>query len=174
MDVCSLWGDRMSESITIVIPGAAAPYQKRTMTWHSKEGNSGTIAYSSGTYGKWKDYARMCAAQAVGERIPFQDAVTVQIDIYKDIPSAFSAKKRALALQGQLRPTTTPDLDNHMKAIADSVLQGVAIRNDKFIVSARIDKWFSDKPRVEITVRAWVARGPLRAPPQDGLFGRSE
>jgi len=60
-----------------------------------------------------------------------------------------------------------------MKAIADSVLTGVAIRDDKFIVSARIDKWFSDKPRVEITVRAWVAP-VIQVPAQDGLFGVKE
>lgn len=172
--MCSLWENRVTEPITIVIPGAAAPFQKRTMTWHSKRGESGTIAYSSGSYGKWKDYARMCAAQAVGERIPFQDAVSVEINVYKDVPSAFSNKKRALALQGQLRPITTPDLDNHMKAIADSVLTGVAIRDDKFIVSARIDKWFSDKPRVEITVRAWVAPTIQAPPPQNGLFGEGK
>jgi Holliday junction resolvase RusA-like endonuclease len=163
----------MIEPIKIVVPGLVASFAKKVRTWHAADGRSGTGAYNAAPYAKWKDYARMCAAHAVGERIPFQDAVAVEIDIFKDIPSAFSNKKRALALQGLLRPITTPDLDNHMKAIADSVLTGVAIRDDKFIVSARIDKWFSDKPRVEITVRAWVAP-VIQVPAQDGLFGVKE
>ena len=162
----------MTEPITIVIPGLVASYAKKVGTWKAKDGRVGTNAYNSPGYAKWKDYARMCAAQTVGERVPFQDAVTVEIDIYKDIPTAFSKKKRDLALRGLLRPITTPDLDNHMKAIADSVLTGVVIRDDKFIVEARIAKWFAARPRVEITVRAWVAPVIMEAPPQDGLFGQ--
>jgi Holliday junction resolvase RusA-like endonuclease len=161
----------MTEPIVIVVPGLVASYAKKVGTWHAKDGRSGTGAYNSAGYAKWKDYARMCAAHAVGERVPFQDAVTVDIDIYKDVPASFSKKKRAMALQGLLRPITTPDLDNSMKAIADSVLTGVVIRDDKFIVEARIRKLFSDKPRVEITVRAWVAPA-IQEPPQDGLFGK--
>ena len=56
-----------------------------------------------------------------------------------------------LALRGLIRPTITPDYDNLAKACADS-LTGIAIRDDKFIVSAKIEKWYSNRPRVEMEV----------------------
>ncbi len=111
----------------------------------------------------------MVAAQAVGDRIPFQGPVEVEIRIYREIPASISKRNRERALGGTLRPITTPDLDNNMKAIADSVLTGVVIRDDKFIVSAQLGKWYSDKPRVEIVVTEWVP-SHVTAPTQDGLF----
>src|SRR5229473_352426 len=160
----------MSETIHIMIPGPVAPFQKKTATWHSKDGQrSGTLAYNAGSYAKWKDYARMVAAQAVGDRIPFQGPVEVEIRIYREIPASISKRNRERALAGTLRPITTPDLDNNMKAIADSVLTGVVIRDDKFIVSAQLGKWYSDKPRVEIVVTEWLAAHVMTLT-QDSLF----
>src|SRR5229473_6285428 len=159
----------MGAPIHITILGPVAPFQKKVATWHSNDGRSGTLAYNAGSYAKWKDYARMVAAQAVGDRIPFQGPVEVEIRIYREIPASISKRNRERALGGTLRPITTPDLDNNMKAIADSVLTGVVIRDDKFIVSAQLGKWYSDKPRVEIVVTEWAA-GQTGVPTQDGLF----
>ncbi len=152
----------MSEPVRIVIPGRAAPYQKKTATWHSKDGRSGTLAYSAGTYGKWKDYARMLAAQTFGSRAPFEGPVEVRIISYREIPASFSAKKRRAAIAGLLVPVTVPDLDNGMKASVDSCLTGIVIRDDKLIVRAVLEKWYSERPRVEIEVAEWLP--PSNAP----------
>jgi Holliday junction resolvase RusA-like endonuclease len=56
-----------------------------------------------------------------------------------------------------MRPLVTPDFDNLAKAAADAIT-GICIRDDKFIVVARIEKWYSDRPRVEMD----ISEAPLR------------
>ena len=53
---------------------------------------------------------------------------------------------------GLINPTKKPDLDNIAKAILDS-LNGIAYKDDSQIVSLLISKKYSDRPRVEITLK---------------------
>ena len=162
----------MTEPITIVIPGTTASYQKAVGTWRSKDGRSGTLAYDKKSYGTWRTFARSRAAEAMGDRPLIQGPITIEVNIYRAIPTSLSRKKHDLAIAGALVPITKPDISNNLKAIEDAALSGIVIPDDRYIVSATVNKRFSDKPRVEITVRAWVASVIMAAPPQDGLFGQ--
>jgi Holliday junction resolvase RusA-like endonuclease len=51
----------------------------------------------------------------------------------------------------EIRPTKKPDADNILKAVLDA-LNGLAYNDDSQIVSARIEKLYSDNPRVEIVI----------------------
>ena len=51
-----------------------------------------------------------------------------------------------------LRPTLKPDYDNIAKIIADS-LNGIAYRDDAQIVDGYVRKFYSDKPRVVVTIQ---------------------
>jgi len=137
--------------IVIVVAGEAAPFRKKVMSWNARDGRFGTHAYDDRKYASWKDVARYCASKEMGDRPPLACAIDFKVRIYFEIPGSWSNRKKQNALRGILRPIITPDFDNLAKACADSVT-GICIRDDKFIVTALIEKWYSDRPRVEMEI----------------------
>ena len=75
------------------------------------------------------------------------------IDAYFGIPKSTPKKKYPEMVNGEIRPTKRPDLDNIAKAILDA-LNGLAYRDDSQIVSLKIRKLYAEKPRVKISIRA--------------------
>ena len=137
--------------IRIVVAGEAAPFRKKTASWTAKDGRFGTHAYDEKKYSSWKDQCRYVAAKEMDGRPPLACPIEFQLRVFFQIPASLSNKKRLLALRGALRPTTTPDFDNLAKAAADAIT-GICIRDDKYIVDAKIEKWYSDRPRVEMAI----------------------
>ena len=88
------------------------------------------------------------------KRYRFDDDVALEmvIDAYYEIPKSVSKKKKELMVSGIIRPKKKPDADNCIKIIADS-LNNVAYRDDTQIVDCRCRKYYSDEPRVEVTIR---------------------
>ncbi len=76
----------------------------------------------------------------------------MRIMAYYSIPKSASKKKKAAMLLGTIRPTKKPDMDNVVKIIADSLNQ-VAYRDDTQIVDCQCRKFYSDIPRVVVTIR---------------------
>ncbi len=70
--------------------------------------------------------------------------IRVEVDIYVKIPTSFKKGKRLAAEHNIIRPTTTPDIDNILKAIFDG-LNGVAYEDDKQIVEVVANKYYSDR-----------------------------
>lgn len=103
---------------------------------------------------EWKDYARMVAAsQMMGS--PLKDGpLSLSLCVYRSIPTSWSKKKRGEALAGLIRPTTKPDLDNYLKSVKDA-MKGIVWKDDSQVVDyhSPFGKWYSDKPRIEITVK---------------------
>jgi Holliday junction resolvase RusA-like endonuclease len=85
-------------------------------------------------------------------RFPEDAMLDVRVMAYYSIPKSASKKKRAAMLAHEIRPTKKPDFDNIGKVVCDS-LNGVAYRDDAQIVDAMVRKFFSDSPRVVITIR---------------------
>ena len=83
----------------------------------------------------------------------FDDASMLDMRIlaFYEIPKSTSKKRRDQMLNGMIRPTKKPDMDNVVKIIADS-LNKVAYRDDTQIVDCQCRKFYSDKPRVEVTI----------------------
>ena len=134
------------------VAGEAAPFSKKVASWTARDGRFGTHAYDDKRYASWKDQARYAAFKVMGTRLPLACAIDFALKVYFPIPLSISKRKKELARRGLFRPTVTPDYDNLAKAAADA-LTGIVIRDDKFIVTARIEKWYSDRPRVEMEVR---------------------
>lgn len=86
---------------------------------------------------------------------PLDEAVSVTVDAFMPIPASFSKAKRAAALAFDLMPVGKPDLDNIEKCCGDA-LNGVVFRDDSLIVRAVTTKFYSDRPRLEITVWRWA------------------
>jgi Holliday junction resolvase RusA-like endonuclease len=66
------------------------------------------------------------------------------------VPQSWSAKKRAAALAGAIRPAKRPDLDNIAKML--DALNEVVWRDDAQVVSGLIEKLYSDRPRLRVEV----------------------
>ena len=72
--------------------------------------------------------------------------------VYYSIPKSASKKKQAEMLAGKLRPTKKPDIDNVCKIVLDS-LNGLAFRDDTQVVDCQVRKFYSDTPRVVVTIQ---------------------
>ena len=90
--------------------------------------------------------------QAKNFRYPDDAMLDMRILAYYSIPKSASKKKRGMMLEGSIRPTKKPDMDNVMKVVADSLNQ-VAYKDDTQIVDAQCRKFYSDEPRIEVIIR---------------------
>ena len=75
----------------------------------------------------------------------------VEISFYLQVPRSYSEKKK-LNLIRKERPTKRPDNDNLYKGVTDG-LNEIAYLDDSQIVDTHIHKFWSDRPRAEITIR---------------------
>lgn len=85
-------------------------------------------------------------------RYPDDVMLDMRILAYYGIPKSVSKKKRMLMLEGSIRPTKKPDIDNVMKVVADSLNQ-VAYKDDTQIVDVQCRKFYSEEPRIEVIIR---------------------
>lgn len=80
-----------------------------------------------------------------------ENELAVSIKAYFEIPKSVSKKKREQMLNGNIRPTIKPDLDNIAKSILDA-LNKLAYLDDKQIVFLQVEKFYDESPRVELMV----------------------
>lgn len=77
--------------------------------------------------------------------------IRVRIIAYMGVPASKSKKFKRAAILGEERPTKKPDVDNIFKSVTDA-MSGIAYKDDKQIVSASIEKFYSDVPHTEIII----------------------
>ena len=110
----------------------------------------------------YKTHVRLIAKTAMKEQgwkvAENDEGIGVNIYAYMGIPQSKSKKFHAAAIAGEERPTKKPDVDNIFKAVTDA-LSGILFKDDKQIIHARVEKYYSDEPRVE--VEAFVCRKEL-------------
>jgi len=87
-----------------------------------------------------------------GQRFPDDAMLDVRVFAYYSIPKSVSKKKRQAMLNHKIRPTKKPDFDNIGKVICDA-LNKIAYRDDSQIVDAMVRKFYSDTPRVVVTIQ---------------------
>lgn len=87
-------------------------------------------------------------------KFPDDAMLDVRVLAYFAIPKSASKKKRAAMLAHKIRPTKKPDFDNIAKVVCDS-LNGIAYRDDAQIVDAMARKFYSETPRVVVTIREY-------------------
>ena len=88
-------------------------------------------------------------------KFPEDSQLELFVKAYYKIPKSASKKRKAAMLSEQIRPTKKPDGDNILKMVADA-LNGVCYKDDKNLVSMSIEKFYSDMPRIEVTVQEAV------------------
>lgn len=82
----------------------------------------------------------------------FEGPIKMTIIAYYSIAKSDSKKRKEQKLKGEIRPyNIKPDIDNVVKVICDA-LNEIAYHDDTQIVSLKVGKYFSDKPRVEVQI----------------------
>jgi len=117
-------------------------------------GNKFVRVYTPETTVNYENWVKICFQNAKQKLHTGQ--LQAQIKCYMGIPKSCTKKKREESLNGKIRPTKKPDIDNIIKCIFDA-LNGLAYKDDKNIVSCTVDKWYSEEPRVEVEI--WELKG---------------
>ena len=86
---------------------------------------------------------------------PLDEPLRVEVDIYRSIPKSWSNKKKEMAKNGDLFPTSKPDTENLSKGILDG-MSGLVWRDDSIIIEHEIKKFYSTVPRAEVRVYRMV------------------
>ena len=100
----------------------------------------------------YEDEIRYMARAAMGASPPLETPVTVAIYIRVEIPKSFSKQKRKDALEGILKPTKKPDIDNIAKCFLDG-MNGIVYQDDKQVINLHVTKVYAETPAVEIMVK---------------------
>ena len=90
----------------------------------------------------FENLVKLAAAEAMGNALPFEGAVAVELHVFVTPPASWSQKKQRAALAGEIRPTSKPDIDNVLKAIADAC-NDVVWRDDKQIADLVMRKSYA-------------------------------
>ena len=100
----------------------------------------------------YEDEIRMMTKAAMGSSQPLDTPVTVAIYIRVGIPASYSKQKRKDALEGILKPTKKPDIDNIAKCFLDG-MNDIVYLDDKQVVNLHITKVYAETPAVEVMVK---------------------
>lgn len=111
--------------------------------------------------GKWGTYTpdktvnyenlvkQLYISEHAGEKL--NGALHLTVKAYFKIPKSTPKKNISDMIAGKVTPTKKPDIDNIIKIIGDS-LNGIAYDDDSQIVTIIAEKFYSDNPRVELTL----------------------
>jgi Holliday junction resolvase RusA-like endonuclease len=137
------------KSIKFTVPGS--PFGKQ----RPKFSRAGAYVktYTPKETTSYENLVKLMYSQAAkGKMFPDDAMLDVRIIAYYEIPKSASKKKRALMLEHKIRPTKKPDWDNIGKIVCDS-LNLVAYHDDSAVVDAQVRKFYSENPRVDVTIR---------------------
>lgn len=90
--------------------------------------------------------------QAGSARFEDDAYIDMRVMAYYTIPASTSKKKQRLMVEGKIRPTKKPDMDNIVKIVSDALNQ-VAYRDDAQIVDAQVRKFYAELPRIEVILQ---------------------
>lgn len=121
--------------------------------------NGFTSTYSPKTTVEYENLVKTAYKTQCGNA-KFVENVMLDMRVYAylSIPKSASKKKKEQMRIHKLRPTKRPDMDNILKIIADG-LNKLAYHDDAQIVDAMVRKFYSDRPRVEITIQSIEGSG---------------
>ncbi len=142
--------DEAMKKIKFSVPGQ--PFGKQRPKF-SKAGRY-VKTYTPDETVRYENLVKLMYQQAAEGKMFSEDAaLDVRIIAYYEIPKSTSRGKRRAMLEHKIRPTKKPDWDNIGKIICDS-LNKVAYHDDAAVVDAQVRKFFSEQPRVDVTIRA--------------------
>lgn len=131
---------------SVVVELAGEPKGKGRPRFSRKSG----VAYTPAPTRNYEAALRIAGQSAMAGAAPILGPLKVQVLAAFSVPASWSKKKQADAINGVVRPTGRPDLDNVVKML--DALNEVVWKDDAQIVNASIVKRYSDRPRLLIEV----------------------
>jgi Holliday junction resolvase RusA-like endonuclease len=129
------------EPVTVVIAGEPVAKARPRLTRRG-------IAYTPAHTRKYEAHGRLAAQLAMGDRPPIEVPVRLELVADLPIPDSWSGRRRALAVTGDLLPTSRPDVDNYIKAGLDS-LNEIVVREDSQIVEISARKRIQHRSKTD-------------------------
>lgn len=137
------------DEICFTIPGKPFGKQRPRVVNRGKF----STAYTPKNTVQYENLVKLYYEQAAhGEMFPEDAMLDVRIFAFYEIPKSTSKKRRADMLANKIRPTKKPDFDNIGKIICDS-LNLVAYHDDSSVVDAQVRKFYSEQPRVVVSIK---------------------
>jgi Holliday junction resolvase RusA-like endonuclease len=102
----------------------------------------------------YENWVKLCFQESVGaDFIPVKGIFQVDIKAYMTPPKSKPKKWKWLALEeAVIRPAKKPDWDNIGKIVCDA-LNGIAYHDDSAVVDGRVQKFYSEKPEVVVSIK---------------------
>lgn len=107
--------------------------------------------YTDKNTASYENLVRMAFTEAYPDWVPAAGAVELHIWITFAVPASWSKKKQAAALNGEIRMTSKPDIDNIEKSICDG-LNTVAWKDDSQIDTKFSCKKYGNQSEVRVTM----------------------
>lgn len=98
-----------------------------------------------------ENWVKSCAINAWEDRPVTESPLRVGIAVGSPIAASWPKAKKAAALDGSLRATGKPDLDNVAKLICDA-LNGIVWRDDSQITELFVSKAYMTDPFTRVTI----------------------
>jgi Holliday junction resolvase RusA-like endonuclease len=133
--------------ISFTVPGEPVAKARARVFFNKRAGR--VMSMTPTKTASYENYIKLIATDHFPS--PIMGPLVMSIRVFRSMPKSLSKKLNEQAEAGQIRPTTRPDADNYLKSCLDA-LNGIAYRDDSQIVSVRVDKFYSTKPRTEIEI----------------------
>ena len=130
--------------VYFIVPGDVTPKQRPRFSHGHAYTPKKTLAYEKKVR---EAYLKEYPAGIAFEKEP----LVMILNVYMAVPKSVSKKKRDHMICFEY-PTKRPDSDNLIKSVADA-LNGVCYTDDCQIVSAMVNKIWSESAKAEVTIR---------------------
>jgi Holliday junction resolvase RusA-like endonuclease len=133
--------------VSIVVAGPPVPKGRPRLSTF----NGHARAFTPTKTRRYEDLIRLEAARVMDGKPQLDGALKVGIRAFMPMPQALAKHKTKgpSAEAGVIRPLTKPDVDNFAKVI--DALNGIVWRDDNQVVALTVEKFYSARPRLELT-----------------------
>lgn len=146
------------DPIKIIVPGPPKALERNRHRIVSRKGGGQFVAnYLPAQSAKEQSTIRKIAYEAMAGQAPIEIPIDLRVVAYMPIAASWSKRKRAEAMNDQVRPSGKPDADNILKLLSDAFKE-IVWRDDALVTECTIWKRYSDRPRLVIEVRPMVFR----------------
>ena len=134
--------------ISFTVAGPCVAKARPRVFVNKKTGRA--MAYTPTKTASFENFVKLVAADA-WPYPPMVGPIVMTLRVFKSTPKSFSKKKVNQAENGDIRPTTKPDVDNFLKSCSDA-MNNLVYQDDSQIVSVHVHKFYSSTPRTEFEI----------------------
>lgn len=134
-------------TLTFTIPGEArakARPQVRSFAGRPQ-------IYKDSVTATFENWVRLNAEEALGDAARFEGPVAMSIEVITEPAKSHSARKRKEMIEGRIKPTRYPDLDNIVKSVIDGCSRST-IRDDVLVVAITASKAYGERAATFVSI----------------------